>query len=282
LAIDLATQFSPHVDEEFATESKKSLVSNNDYSWSGAHSIKVYTVSTSEMRDYDRHGTGESWNRFGPVKDLDATTTELTLSRDRSFVFCIDKMDCDETKQALEAASALARQIRQVCIPEIDKYTFEKIAEGAGTKPAAVALTAENIYGEIIKASAALDTAECPEGGRVLIVPPLIYAAMKESPLITLDTDIGQEQRMKGVIAMLDGAAIVRVPAPRLPANTGFIMCHPVACVSPVKLQDFRAHRDPPGLSGDLVEGRLVYDSFVLPNKAGGIYFQALPAAAGG
>ena len=56
MAIDLITQYQSLVDEKFTTESKKSLVTNNDYSWTGAHSIKVYKVTTAGMNDYARNG----------------------------------------------------------------------------------------------------------------------------------------------------------------------------------------------------------------------------------
>ena len=55
------------------------------------------------------------------------------------------------------------------------------------------------------------------------------------------------------------------------------MIAHPVATVAPTKLEDYRIHQDPPGISGDLVEGRVCYDAFVLENKAKAIYYQALP-----
>lgn len=280
MSIDLVTEFSGHVDEEFSTESKKSLVTNNDYSWSGAHSVKIYTVSTSEMHDYDRDGDGENWNRFGPVAGLDATATEYTLTRDRSFVFAIDKLDADETKQALAAAQALARQIRQRVIPEVDIYTLNKICDGAGHKPEAVTLTADNLYGEILKASETLDNAEVPESERALILSPSTYTLLKKSKDVILETDVGNDLRLKGVLAILDGMKIIKVPANRLPADFGFVACHPVACCAPTKLEDFRIHRDPPGISGSLVEGRIIFDAFVLKNKKSAIYYQSQPATA--
>ena len=54
------------------------------------------------------------------------------------------------------------------------------------------------------------------------------------------------------------------------------MLCHPCATVAPLKLQDYRIHADPPGISGSLVEGRVVYDAFVLQNKAKAIYYQAI------
>ena len=44
------------------------------------------------------------------------------------------------------------------------------------------------------------------------------------------------------------------------------------AAISPMKLNDYKIHSDPPGLSGDLVEGRVMFDAFVKPTRADGIY----------
>lgn len=278
--VNLVTAFRPLTDEKFTTESKKALLTNQDYDWTGAHSIKVYKVSTSGMNDYDRSGanTAQNWSRFGPVAGLDAVTEELTLKQDRSFTFAIDKLDVDETAQQLQAASALERQLREVCIPEIDSYVYGVMCENAGIKPAAVKLTAANICGEIFKANTALDNAEVPETGRIITVTPDVYLLMKQSKDIFLETDIAEDMRLKGVIAQLDGAKVIKIPANRLPAGFGFMIAHPVATVAPTKLEDYRIHQDPPGISGDLVEGRVCYDAFVLDNKAQAIYYQAQPS----
>ena len=282
--VNLVTKFQPYVDEQFKVESKLSLFTNQDFDWTGAHTIKVYKIGTSTMNDYDRAGTNTdtNWSRFGPVAGLDATTEEMTLTKDRSFTFAIDKLDNDETAQQLAGATALSRQDREVVIPEVDSYVYGVMATKAGTKPTAVALTAENIYTNILTASETLDDAEVPETGRVLLVTPAVYAMMKQCPEIVLDTDVGQDMRLRGVIANLDGAAVVKVPKVRLPTNFGFMLAHPSATVAPVKLEDYRVHQDPPGLSGSLVEGRICYDAFVLDNKTKAIYYQAVTASTGG
>lgn len=278
MAIDLVTRYLPYVDELFSTESKKSMLTNQDFSWTGAHTVKVYKITTATMNDYGRSGPGVGeWSRYGAVQGLDAPTEDLTLKKDRSFTFAIDKLDKDETSDQLAAASALARQIRQVVIPEVDTYTYDVMAKGAGTKPEALALTSENIYTEILKASNTLDNAEVPETERCIVVTPDVYQLMKQSKEITMETDIGSDMRLKGVVSNLDGALVVKVPANRLPEKFGFMMLHPCATVAPTKLEDYKTHQDPPGLSGDLVEGRICYDAFVLENKAKAIYYQAQP-----
>ena len=275
MAINLTTVFKPYVDEMFTTESKKSILTNQDFDWTGAHTVKVYKIGTSAMNDYSRNPVeGFTGSRYGTIKDLDATTEEFTLKKDRSFTFAIDKLDTDETAQQLEAASALARQQREVVIPEVDSYVYNVMATGAGTKPAAVTLTETNIYSEILKATEVLDDAEVPESGRVLVVSPSVYLMMKRSQDITMETEIGNDMRLKGIISNVDGAAVVRIPSSRLPEGFGFMLCHPCACVAPTKLEDYKIHADPPGISGALVEGRICYDAFILDNKKKAIYYQ--------
>lgn len=277
--INLTTVFQRYTDEQFTTESKKSLLTNQDFSWTGAHTVKVYKISTAAMNDYGRTGPATSnWSRYGAVASLDATTEEFTLTKDRSFTFAIDKLDEDETAQQLAAASALARQQREVVIPEVDKYVYGVMTTKAGTKPAATALTADNIYTEILKGSQELDDAEVPESGRILVVTPATYLLMKQCADITMETNIGNDLRLKGVISNLDGMSVQKIPTSHLPDNFGFMIAHPVATVAPVKLEDYKIHQNPPGISGSLVEGRICYDAFVLDNKTKAIYYQAVTA----
>lgn len=274
MAIELATKYSPYVDEIFKAESKKSLLTNDDFDWTGAHTIKVYKIGTAPMNDYDRAGTGENASRYGKITDLEATTQTMLVTKDRSFTFVIDKLDSNETGGALEAATTLARQLREVVIPEVDAYTYGKMCEGAGTKPAAKTLDSTNIYNEIISATTVLDDNEVNESGRVLLVVPAVYQMMKDSEKIVLNTNIGDDLRQHGVISNLDGMNVVKVSSKRVPKNFGFMVAHPCATVTPTKLADYRTHQDPPGISGTLTEGRISYDAHVLDNKKMAIYYQ--------
>lgn len=276
MAIELATKYLPYVDEIFKAESKKSLLTNDDFDWTGAHTIKVYKIGTAPMNDYDRAGTGENASRYGKITDLEATTQTMLVTKDRSFTFVIDKLDSNETGGALEAATALARQLREVVIPEVDAYTYGKMCEGAGTKPAAKTLDSTNIYNEIISATTVLDDNEVNEAGRVLLVVPAVYQMMKDSEKIVLNTTIGDDLRQHGVISNLDGMNVVKVSSKRVPKNFGFMVAHPCATVAPTKLADYRTHQDPPGISGTLTEGRISYDARVLDNKKMAIYYQEL------
>lgn len=279
MSIELAKKYAPFTDELFSSESKLSLLTNTDFDWTGAHSVSVWKISTVAMNDYSRNRGSDfdesaaSLSRFGKIIDLDAQTEEMLLRKDRSFIFNVDKMDQDETADQVKAETALARQIREVVIPEVDAYVYNEMATNAGTVVEAAELTADNIYDAIVDGTETLDDAEIPDTERALVVTPATYRIMKKSPEILMDCDISEEMRLKGVIAMVDGMAVVKVPASRLPEGFGFMIAHPAATVAPVKLEDYGTHPDTALSSGTIVTGRIVYDAFVLDNKADAIYY---------
>lgn len=271
-SVDLVTSFRGYTDEQFATESKRSLVTNQDFDWTGAHSVKVFKLSTGNMNDYNRAATGGgSWSLYGNIEELNAGAEEFTLTKDRSFIFNVDKLDTDETAGQLAAASALARQNREKVVPEVDAYTYAVMCAGAGTV-AAAALTSSNIYDKIVEANQILDDAKVPETGRVLIVTPATHVLMKKCSDITMNTDIGNDMRLKGVIANLDGLNVQKIISAELPAGFGFMIAHPCATVAPQKLEDFNVHNDTIYSSGSVVTGRVAYGAFVLDNKKMALY----------
>lgn len=276
MSVELTTIYAPKTDELFAAESKISLLTNTDYDWTGAHTVKVWKISTSEMNDYSRNrakGQSEvaSVSRYGELIDLNAQTEEMTLKKDRSFIFNIDKLDMDETAQQLAAETALARQLREVVIPEVDKYTYGVMAAGAGQTVVGDTTTPANIYSLILDGSEFLDDNEVPETERALVVIPSVYTMLKQSDIFD-KTDVGAEMRARGVVATLDGMNVIKIPSKRMPTNFGFMIAHPSATTAPVKLEDYGMHENTPLSSGTIVTGRICYDAFVLDNKKKGIY----------
>ena len=143
-------------------------------------------------------------------------------------------------------------------------------------------MTEGNIYEAITAASVVLDEAEVPEEGRYILVTPEVLRLMKLNNTLAVNEDIGKELRQKGAVAMLDGAAIIKVLSKRMPEGFKFLYGHPMAAAAPVKLADYKIHKDPPGLSGSLVEGRINYDAFVLDNKVNALYLYSTKVAESG
>ena len=277
--IDLVTKFSPLVDERFEVESKTSLVTNKDYDFIGTHSIKIYTVDTAPMNDYGRNvaiSNDESENhvmsRYGVIKDLDTHLQEVSMEKDRSFAFVVDKEDEDETLRALNAGSALARQLREVVIPEVDKYTYKKMADNAGHTEYDVTITSNNAYTSLTDATEYMDEKKVPVDGRVAVVTPKFYKFLKQDKNAVLETEIGENMRIKGVIANMDGITIQKVVSSLLPEGLNFMVAHKIATTQAIKLAEYKLHTDTVLASGTIVTGRIYYTAFVRNNKKDAIY----------
>ncbi|MGL6008592.1 MAG: hypothetical protein ACRC1D_03970, partial [Culicoidibacterales bacterium] len=253
--------------------SQSSKVTNQTVDFIGAKTVKIYSVSSAELKDYDRE------NGFGKPSQVDATTEEMVMTQDKSFSIIVDKLDSEETGGALSPAQILKVQLQERVVPVVDKHRYKVMVEKAGTKTAALALTKANIYEAIVNATVALDEANVPESGRKLIATPATIALMKQSAEIILDTDMSDAQRKNGVIAVIDGLEIVKVNASALPVGTGFIVAHPDATVAPIKLADYRINTTPDNYSGVKIDGRVSFDAFVLGNKAMAIYVHTIGGA---
>lgn len=50
-------------------------------------------------------------------------------------------------------------------------------------------------------------------------------------------------------------------------------MVHKDSVTAPRQLEEFKIHDDPPGISGNLIECRFIYDCFVFNEKIDGVYY---------
>jgi hypothetical protein len=113
-----------------------------------------------------------------------------------------------------------------------------------------------------------------PDKGRVAFCSYKFANLLKQDPAFMKYGNLSQEMVIKGVIGECDGCKIVKVPSGRLPAGCSFILTHPIAATGPKQLEEYKTHDNPPGISGWLVEGRVIYDCFVLDEKVCAVYYQ--------
>jgi N4-gp56 family major capsid protein len=272
MPINYAEKYSDKVDERFKIGAVTTPAVNNDYDFAGVNTVNVYSIPTVAMGDYALTGA----NRYGTPAELQNSVQTLTLARDRSFTFTIDRRSNADTQMVMDAGKALARQIDEEAIPEIDVYRLGKIvAEAANVGEAAV--TSANAYSVFLDGANALTEGKVPGPGRIAFVSPRFYKAIKLDASFIKSGDLAQEMLLKGQVGQIDGIPLIQIPSSYLPELVDFVITHPSATVAPIKLADYKVHDNPPGLNGWLVEGRFYYDAFVLSNKAASIYVHKEP-----
>jgi len=271
MAVNLASKYSDKVDERFKLKSLTESAVNQDYEWTGVNTVNVYSIPTAPMNDYERTGT----SRYGTAAELDNTVVPYTITRDRGFTFTIDRGNNMETMGVMEAGKALARQNDEVIVPEIDMYRLAKWQAGAaanGGVPTPVDITASNAYSSFLNGNAYLDDNKVPQMSRFAFVTPKFYNFIKQDPTFLKASDTGQKMLINGQVGEIDGVPIIKVPSTYFPAKTPFIIVHRSVMCSPKKLQDYKTHDNPPGINGWLVEGRIIYDAFIMDAKKKGVY----------
>ena len=265
--INLADKYSKKVAERFSLASITDAFAGKDYDFSGVKSIKIYSIDTVAMGDYSRSGT----DRFGSLEELGDTVQEMSMTRDRSFTFSIDKGNNAQQFNVKAATKALKRQIDEVVTPELDAYRLGKWAEGAGLSKA-TAITKSNALEAIFTGSMQMSNALVPKKNRVLFIKESIYLLAKlADQVVALDT-LGTKAVKDGSVGTLDGMKVVPVPDSYFPEGVNFLIKYKGATVDPVQLRTYRVLTEQRGVDGDVVEGRIMYDAFVLDSKKNGIF----------
>lgn len=270
MAVNLASKYEKAVDERFKLKSVTQAAVNTDFNWNGVDTIKVFSIPTVAMNNYVKTGK----DRYGTASELDNTVQTMILTRDRSFTFTIDKANTQDTNGTMEAGKALARQIDEVVVPEIDIYRIATMSAAAVANGHVTtgAVSKTNAYEAVLTGTEKLDDKKVPLGGRLLYATPGFYNLIKLDNNFIKASDIAQNLLIKGQIGELDGMRVIKAPTSYFPANQPFMIVHPVATVAAQKLEDYKVHDNPPGINGKLVEGRKRYDAFVLENKKNALY----------
>jgi len=279
MAQNYASKFAEKIDERFYRESQAAMALNNDYKFTGVKTVNVYSIPVVAMNDYTRSGA----NRYGTPEDLGTEVQALTINKDRGWTFIIDKGDKLQSQMVLDAGKALSRQMREVVIPEYDTYVFNTLAKAAvaNGNTAATTVTKTNAYEEFLKAQEVLGDKNVPDKGRVCFCSYKFANLLKQDQAFMRYGNLSQEMILKGIMGECDGIKIVKVPKTRLPEGCDFILTHPIAATAPKQLSEYKIHEDTPGISGWLVEGRMIYDCFVLNNKADAVYYHGTAPADG-
>jgi hypothetical protein len=260
------------IDERFSLEAKTAGIVNNGsirVEFNGKNSVTFYNVNVVAEQNYVRSGS----NRFGSLVELGDGVTTWTLSQDKGFTFTVDRGNLEDSQMVTEANKAVKRQIREVSIPTTDIYrlTVAQAYAVAQSQSATAALTTSNAYNKFLAQNDAMTDAKVPESGRHCFMTPATYSLLKQDSTFNKACDTAYQDLKKGIIGMVDGVMLHKVPTSYLVANTGYLFIHEEVLASPVKFNSVRVLTDVQGIDGAVAEGRRYYDCFVQPNRGVGI-----------
>lgn len=248
-----------------------------DMEFSGVKTVHVTSLKTEALQDYDRSKTAGSASRYGETKEVGDEVQTFTMTQDKSLSLSIDKGNNVEQFNMKKAGAVMKAHRDERIVPAIDTYRLMKWAQDAGIHyELTAAPTKSTIVTQIITLHNEMLDAGVPDQ-ITLVISRKYLPMLKLSDEWTALDSLGGKTLPKGTIGEFDGMATLPMTSKKMPANVPFMLLYKGSIISPKKINDFKGHVDPPGLSGDLLEFRMMYDAFVLGKKCKGCAAACLP-----
>ena len=268
MTINLATEFAPLAEKKFTLDSVVMGKAKAKYNWDGVRTIKAIIPTTQSLNNYD--ATASS-NRFGTPAELQDTVATYEIAQNKSFSIVIDKENNTSQKMVKAAGEMLKYEWDDVVIPMYDAYCLGAWCTGAGQYHVNASITKSNIVAEIADCVAALVNQKVPTNGLVAWVGASNVSLLLQSPEFVNIDSLGRKATEKGVMGEVHGVKIIRVPDSYLPSGVNFLMAHPRALLAPQKVKTLRILTEAQGYDGAVLEGRLLFDAFVVKAKEKGV-----------
>jgi len=271
MAVNYASKYASSIAKAFTLKSLTESAVNKDFDWSGVNTINVFGITTQALADYNKSATS---NRYGTPSELQNVVQTMLLANDKSFSTSIDKYTLESTNGAVKAGEFLKMEIDEQITPVIDTYRLRKMytAAIANGYYAYATTSATNAYSKFLAGQEKLGDAKVPVAGRIAFCSYAFYSFIKKDTSFMLASEVAMNERVNGMVGMVDGVKLVAVPSSYLAANVDFIITHPSATVAAEKLSEYFVRTNVQGFSGVVVEGRIIFDAFVINQKVNAIY----------
>lgn len=272
MSVNLATKYASKMATEFTLRSLVDGATNKDYDFTGVKSLNVYTPITQPLGNYSRTGA----NRYGTPTELQDSLQEMILTRDRAFSITIDKGNNTEQMNAKTAAQMLMVELSEQAVPEMDIFALTKFTDYAGNiEELDSTPTANDIVEKLSEGMVKMSNAKVPAEHRFIFIGWTGFGALRLSPQFVGVESLAKESLVKGALGTFMGAQVVVVPDDYLKKGDSvcyFLIAQKNAIIQPKKIQDFFVKENPAGINGALLEGRFIYDAYVLGARSSGVY----------
>lgn len=262
MSINLATKYSDKIAQKHTHESFLAGKAKAPYDFIGVKSIRIYTLLSQPLNDYDRNNAN---NRYGALSELQDSYQEISMTQDKSFRIAIDKGNNNEQMMVKEAGRVMKMQLREQVVPTGDKRALNQWAWGAGKcLEYGAAVSKSNIIGTLLDIETKFMDAFTPLDDRYVVVKNEHVKLIKTSDEFQYVDGVRENFILKGVVGKVGTLNIIAMPAAWFPTNVEHIAFHSRAVGFPFKIRDTRIVTDSEAVNGAVLLGRFNYDAFVV------------------
>ena len=187
-----------HVATNLVNRNYEGIIANQ------GDTVHINSIGAITVKDYTKNSD---------IAAPDAlTTTEQNLVIDQCKYFNFQVDDVDKVQAAGDLIDTAMGRAAYALADVSDAFLLKTIANGVatankiGAKATLTALTASNVYENIVKLRTTLDKANVPNTGRTLVVPPEVYALLLlDDRFAKSGSDSGQNALLNGMVGRVAG-----------------------------------------------------------------------------
>ena len=187
-----------HVATNLVNRNYEGVISNQ------GDTVHINSIGAITVKDYTKNTD---------IAAPDAlTTTEQNLVIDQCKYFNFQVDDVDKVQAAGDLIDTAMGRAAYALADVSDAFLLKTIANGVasankiGAKATLTALTASNVYENIVKMRTLLDKANVPTTGRTIVVPPEVYALLLlDDRFAKSGSDSGQNALLNGMVGRVAG-----------------------------------------------------------------------------
>ena len=169
--------------------------------------VHINSIGAVTVKDYTRNSN---------ITDPEIlTTADQTLEIDQAKYFNFQVDDVDKAQISGEIIDTAMGRSAYALADVSDAFLLKTIASGVasankiGAKATLTALTASNVYENIVKMRTLLDKANVPTTGRTIVVPPEVYALLLlDDRFAKSGSDSGQNALLNGQVGRVAGFTV--------------------------------------------------------------------------
>ena len=166
--------------------------------------VHINSIGAVTVKDYTKNSN---------IADPEVlTTADQTLDIDQAKYFNFQVDDVDKAQISGEIIDTAMGRSAYALADVSDAFLLKTIANGVasankiGAKANLTALTASNVYENIVKMRTLLDKANVPTTGRTIVVPPEVYALLLlDDRFAKSGSDSGQNALLNGMVGRVAG-----------------------------------------------------------------------------
>lgn len=260
-----------------AAETDSLFTHELDMEFSGVYTVHLKSVKTEPLQKYDKSKSIDAGSRYGTTTEVGDEEQTFTMTQDDSLSLSIDRGNNEGQFNMKKAGDVMNAEKEEQIVPHLDTYRLAKWAQEAGIHVQLTEAPKKTTICQML-VDQHNDMLDKSVPDKITLVISRKYLPMlKLSPeWVGLDS-LGGKTLPKGTMGEFDGMAVKPITSKKMPANVPWMMIYAGAVIAPMKIQKFKGHEDPPGLSGDLLEFRMIHDAFVIGKRANGISVACLP-----